>query len=24
VVLRGSAGELELAEVRGTILPARC
>jgi fumarylacetoacetase len=24
VVLRGRAGELELAEVRGTILPARC
>jgi fumarylacetoacetase len=24
VVLRGSAGEVELAEVRGTILPARC
>jgi len=24
VVLRGRAGDLELAEVRGTILPARC
>ena len=24
VVVRGRAGELELAEVRGTILPARC
>ena len=24
VVLRGRAGELELAEVRGTVLPARC
>jgi fumarylacetoacetase len=24
VVIRGRAGELELAEVRGTILPARC
>jgi fumarylacetoacetase len=24
VVLRGRAGEVELAEVRGTILPARC
>jgi fumarylacetoacetase len=24
VVLRGRAGELELAEVRGTIVPARC
>jgi fumarylacetoacetase len=24
VVLRGRAGELELGEVRGTILPARC
>jgi fumarylacetoacetase len=24
VVLRGRAGAVELAEVRGTILPARC